>query len=143
MLRGRVLRLHCWVACHLHGRALQGWGLRQFQPICTFQRSCFGPHPPRRPLLPLCRSNAHGGERVHCLAVGPDGLLYSGGSDKVLLPGLLGWFTRHCRCCPQRAGRLCQLFHTMPGSLAVMQAFASSSAAVPSASTQPQLLRGA
>lgn len=42
--------------------------------------------------LPACRSNAHGGERVHCLAVGPDGLLYSGGSDKVrsgLLPLLL------------------------------------------------------
>lgn len=30
------------------------------------------------------RSNAHGGERVHCLAVGPDGLLYSGGSDKLV-----------------------------------------------------------
>ena len=29
------------------------------------------------------RSSAHGGERVHCLAVGPDGLLYTGGDDKV------------------------------------------------------------
>ena len=28
------------------------------------------------------RSSAHGGERVHCLALGPDGLLYTGGSDK-------------------------------------------------------------
>ena len=39
----------------------------------------------------VCRSNAHGGERVHCLAVGPDGLLYSGGSDKVGLG--------HCIAC--------------------------------------------
>lgn len=30
-----------------------------------------------------CRSNAHGGERVHCLTVGPDGLIYTGGDDKV------------------------------------------------------------
>ena len=29
------------------------------------------------------RSGAHSGERVHCLAVGPDGLLYTGGDDKV------------------------------------------------------------
>ena len=29
------------------------------------------------------RSGVHSGERVHCLAVGPDGLLYTGGDDKV------------------------------------------------------------
>ncbi|KAL4420306.1 hypothetical protein ABPG77_001396 [Micractinium sp. CCAP 211/92] len=30
------------------------------------------------------RSSAHGGERVHCLATGPDGLLYTGGDDKLV-----------------------------------------------------------
>ena len=28
--------------------------------------------------------SAHDGARVHCLAVGPDGNLYTGGDDKVL-----------------------------------------------------------
>ena len=33
--------------------------------------------------LVMAVSNAHGGGRVHCLAVGADGYLYTGGDDKV------------------------------------------------------------
>ena len=32
---------------------------------------------------------AHGGARVHCLAIGPDGNLYTGGDDKVRWPAML------------------------------------------------------
>lgn len=37
------------------------------------------------------RASAHGGERVHCLAMGPDGLLYTGGDDKVGGGNCAGW----------------------------------------------------
>lgn len=36
------------------------------------------------------RSQAHGGERLHCCTLGPDGLLYTGGSDKVRRRAALG-----------------------------------------------------
>lgn len=28
-------------------------------------------------------AGAHQGEKIHCIAVGPDGILYTGGDDKV------------------------------------------------------------
>jgi hypothetical protein len=33
--------------------------------------------------LVTCVRAAHGGGKVHALAVGPDGLIYTGGDDKV------------------------------------------------------------
>lgn len=70
----------CW-----HGKAMQKQILpHSTQVRCLPLSRVFTQSLPLCP-PPLCRSNAHGGERVHCLAVGPDGLLYSGGSDKVRL----------------------------------------------------------
>ena len=39
--------------------------------------------------LVMCAPGAHDGQRVHCLTVGPDKVLYTGGSDQV----------RHGSCC--------------------------------------------
>lgn len=35
------------------------------------------------PAMSVSGVNAHNGGKVHCLAIGPDGVLYSGGDDQV------------------------------------------------------------
>lgn len=54
--------------------------------------------------LVMCAPAAHEGQRIHCLAMGPDRVLYTGGSDQVrcaccALPAALG---RAVLCCSAR-----------------------------------------
>lgn len=74
------------VACHMkaHGERVTAIALRGALLYSVSYDGCLKAWDADNLDIVVDRSSAHGGERVHCLAVGPDGLLYTGGDDKLV-----------------------------------------------------------